>query len=125
LVWETGASFGLTPFRGDFLDYVECKITVRDISKENVIGVGTTLHKFKIDGQDILYHVYPIICLQQKSGFSVHRPIICFTEGTALLVVITLRIEKFIDNFRIRIDIDREASNVPMVHDYAQFWQKK
>jgi hypothetical protein len=51
LVWDTGASFGLTPFRGDFIDYVECKITVRDISRENtVVGVGTTLHKkFKID----------------------------------------------------------------------------
>ncbi len=54
LVWDTGASFGLTPFRGDFLDYVECNITVKDIARTNtVIGIGTTLHKFKIDGNDI------------------------------------------------------------------------
>jgi hypothetical protein len=54
LVWDTGASFGLTPFRGDFLDYVECNITVKGIARTNtVIGIGTTLHKFKIDGNDI------------------------------------------------------------------------
>ena len=29
LVWDTGALFGLTPFCGDFVDYIECKITVR------------------------------------------------------------------------------------------------
>jgi hypothetical protein len=36
LVWDTGASFGLTPFRGDFLDYVECKITVIEILLEKI-----------------------------------------------------------------------------------------
>ena len=47
LIWDTGASAGLTPFRSDFIDYVECEIDVRDISKVNkVIGIGTTLHKF-------------------------------------------------------------------------------
>ena len=54
LVWDTGASFGLTPFRGDFLDYVEYKITVHDIVRTNtVIGIGTMLHKFKLDGHNI------------------------------------------------------------------------
>ena len=54
LVWDTGALFGLTPFCVDFMDYVECKITVRDIAPENtVVGIGTTLHRFKIDGEDI------------------------------------------------------------------------
>ena len=47
LVWDTGASFGLTPFRGDFIDYVECQIPVKDIARTNmVVGIGTTLHKF-------------------------------------------------------------------------------
>jgi hypothetical protein len=48
-VWDTGASFG-------FLDYdvLECNITVWDISQENiVVSIGTTLHKFQIDGEDI------------------------------------------------------------------------
>ena len=51
LVWDTGALFGLTPFCGDFVDYIECKITVQDIACENtVVGIGTTLHRLKING---------------------------------------------------------------------------
>ena len=47
LIWDTGGSAGLTPFRSDFIDYVECEIDVRDVTKVNkVIGIGTTLHKF-------------------------------------------------------------------------------
>jgi hypothetical protein len=30
LVWDTGASFGLTPFRADFIDYVERSIPVNN-----------------------------------------------------------------------------------------------
>ena len=47
LIWDTGASFGLTPFRSEFIDYVEADISVKDITKINrVIVIGTTLHKF-------------------------------------------------------------------------------
>ncbi len=47
LIRDTGASFGLTPFRSDFIDYVECDIPVWDVTKVNkVIGIGTTIHKF-------------------------------------------------------------------------------
>ena len=55
LIWDTGASFGLTPFKSDFIDYVKCKIQVRDVTKSNtVIGIGTTLHKFKdSNGKDV------------------------------------------------------------------------
>ena len=48
LIWDTGASFGLTLFRSDFIEYVEADISVKDITKINhMIGIGTTLHKFK------------------------------------------------------------------------------
>ena len=47
LVWDTGVSYGLTLFRSDLIDYVECDIPVRNVTKVNkVIGIGTTLHKF-------------------------------------------------------------------------------
>ncbi len=47
LIWNTGASFCLSPFQSDFIDYVACTIPVQDITKViNVIGIGTTLHKF-------------------------------------------------------------------------------
>ncbi len=43
LIWDTGASAGLMPFRSDFIDYVECEIDVCDITKVNkVVGIGTT-----------------------------------------------------------------------------------
>ena len=64
LNWDTGASFGLTPFRSDFINYVEAEISVKDVTKVNkVIGIGTTLHKFLNDkGKSVfllcvLYHL--------------------------------------------------------------------
>ena len=54
LVWDTGASFGLTPFRGDFIHYTECSIPVNDNARTNmVVGIGTTLHKFLVDGNEL------------------------------------------------------------------------
>ena len=50
LIWGTGESFGMSPFRSDFIDYVEADIAVNDVTKINhVIGIGNTLHKFKIE----------------------------------------------------------------------------
>ena len=50
LIWDTRASFGLTPFRSDFIDYVEAEIAVKDVTKfSKVILIGTTLHKFRND----------------------------------------------------------------------------
>ncbi len=43
LIWDTGGSVGLTPFRSDFINYVECDIDIHDITKVNtIIGIGTT-----------------------------------------------------------------------------------
>jgi len=55
LIWDTGVSCGLTPLKSDFIDYFECDIDVRDVTKVNkVIGIGTTLHKFVDDaGNDL------------------------------------------------------------------------
>ena len=47
LIWDTGASFGLTPFKSGFIDYVKCSTHVKDVTKDNiVIGIVTTIHKF-------------------------------------------------------------------------------
>jgi hypothetical protein len=55
LIWDTGASDGLTPFCSNFIDYIECEIDVQDISKVNkVIGIGTMLHRFvDTNGNDV------------------------------------------------------------------------
>ena len=64
LIWDTGASFGLTPFRSYFIEYVEADISEKDVTKINkVIGIGTTLQKFNNDkGKDFFlpcesYHI--------------------------------------------------------------------
>ena len=62
LIWDTGASIGLTPFRYDFIDYVELEnVSVKDIARQNkVLGVGTVMWKFVTrDGRDIFL---PLIC---------------------------------------------------------------
>ena len=116
LVWDTGASFGLTPFRGDFLDYVECKITVRNIAHANtVIGIGTTLHKFNLDGHEIFlpclsYHL-PSAEVQLFSPQTYH------TLYGGHSTVCGDKIEMFIDNLKVYVGIDRIGSNVPMVFD--------
>lgn len=55
LVWDTGASQGLTPFLNDFIHYHKCDIPVKDISKVNrVIRIGTVMYKFcAMNGEDI------------------------------------------------------------------------
>ena len=60
LVWDTGSSYGLTPFRGDFIDYEQCNIPVQDISKTYVIGTGTVMWKFKATNTDTIY--LPCLC---------------------------------------------------------------
>ena len=55
LIWDTGASWGLSPFRADFIDYEEVSIPVKDISKTNmVIGIGTVMYKLRATNGDEL-----------------------------------------------------------------------
>jgi hypothetical protein len=91
LIWEdTGTSYGLTPFRSDFIDYVKCDIPVRDVTKVNTVtGIGTTLHNLftDINGNpiylpcvsllDILSHLwregylsrqYILVCIALRNG---------------------------------------------------------
>ena len=43
---DSGASFGLTPFREDFITYQEVDVTVKGVNSENkVYGVGTVLYR--------------------------------------------------------------------------------
>jgi hypothetical protein len=47
LIWDTGVSYALILFCGNFINYVECDIPLWDITKvKKVIRIGTTLHKF-------------------------------------------------------------------------------
>jgi hypothetical protein len=116
LVWDTGASFGLTPFRGDFLDYVECEITLCDIARANtVIRIGTMLHKFNLDGHEIF-----VPCLSYHLPSAEARLFSPQTYHTLYGGHSTMcgdKIEMFIDNLKVNVGIDGNGSNVPMVFD--------
>ena len=52
-IWDTRASFSLTPFRSDFIDYVEVNIPVKDVTKVNrIIVIGEKFQKIvDVNGQ--------------------------------------------------------------------------
>ena len=55
LIWDTGASFALTSFKSNSIDYVKCNIPVKNVTKViTVIGFRTTIHKFvDTNGKDV------------------------------------------------------------------------
>ena len=123
LVWDTGASFGLTPFRADFIDYVECDIPVKDISKTNrVIGICTTLHRFRSGGKSfwmpcLSYHL-------PSAEIRLFSPQVFHTlyggESTVGGGEVVMHVPNPKgDLWDIRINIDRDGGNVPMVYDCA------
>ena len=116
LVWDTGASFGLTPFCQDFIDYTECSIPVNDIARTNtVIGIGTTLHKFKVDGEDIF-----MACLSYhlpSADVRLFSPQTHHTLYGGHSTVFGDKVEMFIESLHVGVGINRETSNVPMVFD--------
>ena len=55
-VVDTGASYGLTPFKEDFLSYESCNIKVKAVANENtVIGMGIVLYKMRATNGDTCY----------------------------------------------------------------------
>ena len=118
LVWDTGASFGLTPFRGNFIGYIECQIPVKDIAHTNmVVGMGTTLHKFQVNGKPIWlpclsYHLPSAeICLFSLQTYH--------TLYGGHSVVQGGRVECLLSEHRISISIDQEKGNVPTIFNTA------
>jgi hypothetical protein len=122
LIWDTGGSAGLTPFRSDFIDYVECEIDVRDVTKVNkVIGIGTTLHKFMDnDGNDVYlpcvsYHL-PTTDVRLFSPQVYHQ----LHGGHSVVTgdVVTMLIRNISRApITITIPIDKDCTNLPVVHN--------
>jgi hypothetical protein len=75
LIWDTDASFGLTPFWSDFIDYVKWKIPVWVVTKINkVIGIRTTLHKFTdVKGLPVYLPCFCITYQRQMFVYSLHK----------------------------------------------------
>jgi hypothetical protein len=121
LICDTGGSAGLTPFRSDFIDYVECDIDVRDVTKVNkVIGVGTTLHKFvDVAGNNVYlpcvsYHL-------PSTGIRLFSPQVYHQIYGGHSMVngdeVVMRVCEEGRPITIAIPIDRDGTNLPVVRN--------
>jgi hypothetical protein len=104
LVWDTGASAGLTPFWCDFIDSMKCQILVNDIARTNMVtGIGTTLHKFWMNGEAIYlpclsYHL-PSGEVRLFSPQTYHKKLYGGHSS-----VFGDRVVKMVDNLSIEVD---------------------
>ena len=119
LIWDTGASAGLTPFRSDFIDYVECDIDVWDISKVNkVIGIGTMLHKFVDNNGNDVYLPCVAYHLPSTDVRLFSPPIYHQLHGGHSVVSGDKVVTMFCKNgATITIPIDRNCTNLLVVQD--------
>ncbi len=122
LIWDMGASFSLTPFRSDFIDYVACTIPVQDVTKvNNAIGIGTTLHKFTgtrgfpVYLPCISYH-FPQMDIHLFSPQTYHQMHGGYSEVYGNCIKMLLK------TFETQIQIGREKQNLPIVFD-LYVWQ--
>ena len=107
-MWDTSASFGLTPYRADFINYVGCQIPVNNITRTNmIIGIGSTLNKFWIDGEAVYlpclsYHL-PSTEIYSFSPQTYH------TLYGGHSAVFGNKVVKLIDSLKIEIAINGDA----------------
>ena len=120
LIWDTGASAGLTPFWSDFIDYVECEIDVCDISKvKKVIGIGTTLHKFVDNNGNNVY--LPCVSYHLPStDVRLFSPQIYHQLHGGHSVVCGDAVEMVFGKYggsTVTIPIDKDGTNLPVIRD--------
>jgi hypothetical protein len=122
LVWDTGASFGLTPFRDDFIDYQPCSLPVKDISKMNyVIGVGTVMYKFQAENGDVLYvpgiaYHLPSAEIRLLSPQSYHQRYGGKSEVLADRAIMHLPKQgKFAPQHDVTFPVEQNGSNLPIL----------
>ena len=117
LVWDTGASYGLTRFRRDFINDVKCDLPAKDMPKMNrVIGIVTNIHKFiDSNGQYIFlpcisYHLTQTY-VRLFSPHTYHQ----MNGGNSVLKENQVTINLPFNRIQIPIDIGR--TYLPMVHN--------
>ena len=129
-IMDTGASFGLTPFRDDFISYQEVNIKVKDVSSENIVtGMGTVLYRIKATNGDtcwipgLAYHlektdirlISPQAYHQSYGGHSV-------LDGESFKMHLVRPTDDGSDavsmGHTLGIPIDK-GSNLPMIFDVA------
>ena len=126
LVYDTGASYGLTPYRADFIDYHPCELSVKDISKVNrVIGIGTVMYKFTATNGDLLYlpglaYHLETADIRLFSPQTYHQLYGGYSELDGNRVIMHLKKQC---DYQIRHDIEipikLNGTNLPMIHNVS------
>jgi hypothetical protein len=117
LIWDTGTSYGLTPFRSNFVDYVKCDIAVKDVTKVNkVIGIGTTLHKFT-DTNGLPVYLLCVSYHLPETDIRLFSPQTYHQIHGGYSEVYGDCIKRLLKTSTIEIKIVREQHNLPAVFD--------
>jgi hypothetical protein len=117
LIWVTGTSFDLTLFLSDFIDIVACTILVRDVTKvNNVIGIGTTLHKFT-DTRGFSVYLPCISYHLPQTDIHLFSPQTYHQMHSGYSKVYGNCIKMLLKTSNIQIQITREKHNLPIVFD--------
>jgi hypothetical protein len=116
LVWDTGPSIGLTPFRSDFIDYLPLDgVTVKDIARANsVLGIGAIMWKLPTTKGNpvfipaVAYHMpdCDIRLFSPQSYFNLH-------EGDATITAWSV-VMRLPDNHVVDIPFDTMV-NLPVI----------
>ena len=87
IIWDTGALFGLIPFKSNSIYYVNCDIPVKDVEKVNtVIGIGKKIIGLLMQMENIYsYLAFLIISQPRMCNFSLQKLIIIFMVHTPSL----------------------------------------
>ena len=130
LIWDTGASSGLTPFKADFLTYEECDIPIKDVSQTNrVIGMGLAMYRMTAsNGNEIImvvpsYHL-PHTDIRLLSPQAYHR----LYRGNSYVDddVVQMNLCPLDQQHRSRIDIPMEPnSNLPILFNVSTTSKEK
>ena len=116
----------MKPFSSDFIDYVECDIPVKDVTKVNrVIGIGTNLHNFiEINSQDIF-----LSCISYRltqTYLQLFSPHTYHQMHGGCSVVLGNEVTMHLPFHRIHIPVDLSGTNLPVVRNsFVTYHQKR
>ena len=104
-------------FRRNFIDYVKCDITVKDVTNINrVVGIGTTLHKFVFSNVKevflpcVSYHL-------SQTHVQLFAPQIYHQINGIYSEVYDIWVSMYLTDHQIHIPVDRERKNPPIVYN--------
>ena len=123
LVFDTGASTGLSPFKYYFLDYYKkCHIGVKGIAGDggSIVGGGTILRNFTTNCSTNIYlpaHGYHI----PKSDILLESPqfVIRSMGGSGHAVIDVWNVEWHLPDKRIIDILIDPGTNLPLIHDFV------